>query len=115
MMPATMLMSIVAISTNGRSFWKEMDKQPHKKISGCLHALHKGKAIALAPKENDILRFIFEQHEQGIQMTAKMVQNFVKKIMPGELHGKSRFAIKQVHLRLHHIGLMHRVSTHTMQ
>ncbi len=45
-----------------------------------------------------------------------MVQKFAKKIMPAELHGKTRNAIEQVVRRfLHHLGLMHRISTHTAQ
>ncbi len=49
-------------------------------------------------------------------MTAKMVRKFSEKIMPVELHGKTRNVIEQVIRRfLHHLGLIHHVSTHTAQ
>ena len=49
-------------------------------------------------------------------MTVKMVRRFAQKIIPDELQGKSRFAIEQiVRCFLHHVGLTHRVSTHTAQ
>ena len=72
---------------------KDQQTTTDKKLPGHLCSLHQGRASILAPKENELLRFIFERHEQGIKVAAKMVQKFAEKIMPAELHGKTRNVI----------------------
>ena len=79
--------------------WKKLLKKDRqttteKKVPGHLRSLHQGRASILAPKENELLMFIFERCEQGIQVTARMVWKFAEKIMPAELHGKTRNAIE---------------------
>ena len=72
-----------------------------KFLHGNLWSLNRGRMSILAPIEMDLLRFLFEYCEQGIQVTKKMVKKFVEKVMP-EFHGKNKIAKEQcVHHFLH--------------
>ena len=53
-----------------------------KLLLGNLRSLHDGRISILAPIEENVLRFLFEYREQGIQVTTKMVRKFVEQRMP---------------------------------
>ena len=66
----------------------------NKLLHGNLRSLHNGRNSILAPIEEDLLQFILEYREQGIQVTTKMIRKFTKNLMPG-YHLKSRNAKDQ--------------------
>ena len=86
-----------------------------KFLHGNLRSLNEGRMSILAPIEMDLLRFLFEYREHGIQVTTKMVRKFVEKVMP-EFRPKTKIAKQQCVRRfLCHAGYSHRLSTHTAQ
>ena len=86
-----------------------------KLLLGNLRSLHEGRISILAPIENDVLRFLFEYREQGIQVTTKMVRKFVEQRMP-EYRLKNKSTKDQcIRHFLRQPGYSHRLSTHTAQ
>ena len=84
-------------------------------LRGHIRSRHRGRQGVLESKETELLQWIFEHREQGIQVTTRMVRNYALKILP-ELRQKSRSTNDQAVRRfLHKIGLTHRVSTHVSQ
>ncbi len=62
-----------------------------------------------------LLRWIFEQREQGVQVTSRAVQKVAEKIIP-ELCEKTISAREQIVWRfMKSAGLTHRLGTHTAQ
>ena len=86
-----------------------------KLLLGNLRSLHDGRISILAPIEEDVLRFLFEYREQGIQVTTKMVRKFVEQRMP-DFRLKNKFTKDQcIRHFLRQAGYSHRLSTHTGQ
>ena len=86
-----------------------------KFLHGNLQSLNEGRMSILAPIEMDLLRFLFEYREQGIQVTTKLVRKFVEKVMP-EFCPKKKIAKEQCDRHfLRHAGYSHCLFTHTAQ
>ena len=86
-----------------------------KLLLGNLRSLHEGRISILAHIENDVMRFLFEYREQGIQVTTKMVRKFVEMLMP-DFRLKSKCNEDACIRRfLRQAGYTHRLSTHTAQ
>ncbi len=84
-------------------------------LHGHIRSRQRVRQGILESKETELLQWIFEHHEQGIQVTTRMVRNYALKILP-ELQQKSRSTNDQaVRHFLHKIGLTHQVSTHVSQ
>ena len=86
-----------------------------KTISGQVHSLHPGRVSILAPKKMQLLRWLFEQREQGLQVTTRLVRKVAENLVP-ELREKTIHARNQIVRRfLTSAGLTHRVGTHVTQ
>ena len=87
-----------------------------KLLRGHLRTLHPGRLGMLASHEHALMRFVFEFHEQGIQVTTRMVRKFAEKIVP-DFHKKTHRVIRSQVVRrfLRRIGLTHRAGTHVAQ
>ena len=57
-------------------------EQDKKICHGNLHSLNHGKVVFLASKKMQLLHWIFEQREQGLQVTSQAVQKVTEKIAP---------------------------------
>ncbi len=69
----------------------------------------------LASKKMQLLRWIFEQHEQGLQVTTGLIRKVAEKFLH-EFHAKTMSAREQVVRRfMHSVGLTHCLGTHTTQ
>ena len=53
-----------------------------KTINGHVRSLHPGRVSILAPKKMQLLHWLFEQCEQGIQVTTRLVQKVAEKLVP---------------------------------
>ena len=85
-------------------------------LHGHLRTLHPGRLGMLSSHEPELLRFIFEFREQGIQVTTRMVRKFAEKIVPNFQVRTHRVLRNEVVRRfLSRIGLTHRVGTHVVQ
>ena len=86
-----------------------------KTISGQVRSLHPGRVSILAPKKMQLLRWLFEQCKQGLQVTTRLVQKVAEKLVP-ELCEKTINERDQIVRRfLTSAGLVHRVGTHVAQ
>ena len=86
-----------------------------KTISGQVRSLHPGRVSILAPKKMQLLHWLFEQREQGLQVTTRLVQKVAENLVP-DLHEKTIHARNQIVRRfLTSAGLTHRVGTHVAQ
>ena len=84
-------------------------------LCGHIRSRHRGRQGVLESKETELLQWIFEHREQGIQVTTRMVRNYALKILP-ELQQKSRSTNDQAGRHfLDKIGLTHQVSIHVLQ
>ena len=85
-------------------------------LHGHLHTLHPGRLGMLSSHEPELLQFIFEFREQGIQVTTRMVRKFAEKIVP-DFHKKTHRVIRSPVVRryLRRVGLRHHAGTHVVQ
>ena len=85
-------------------------------LHGHLQTLHLGRLGMLSSHEPELLQFIFEFREQGIQVTTRMVRKFAEKIVPN-FQGRTHRVLRNEVVRrfLRRIGLTHRVGTHVAQ
>ncbi len=90
-------------------------EQVKKTYHGHLRSLHHGRVSMLAPKKMQLLRWIFEQREQGVQVTSRAVRKVAERMIP-ELREKTISAREQIVRRfMKSAGLTHRLGTHTAQ
>ena len=90
-------------------------EQVKKTYHGHLRSLNHGRVSMLAPKKMQLLRWIFEQREQGVQVTSRAVRKVVERMIP-ELCEKTISAREQIVWRfMKSAGLTHRLGTHTAQ
>ena len=61
-----------------------------KLLIGKIWKNHSGRNSSLAPIENVLLRYVFENREQGIQVTTRMVRKYAEKKLPSLLQKKTR-------------------------
>ena len=62
----------------------------NKLLIGKIRKNHSGRNSSLAPIENVLLRYVFENREQGIQVTTRMVRKYAEKKLPLLLQKKTR-------------------------
>ena len=78
-------------------------------------SVHPGRTSILAPHEPELLRFIFELREQGMQVSIAMVCRKAQ-LLSREFREKSGSAAYQSMARwVKHCGLTHRMGTHESQ
>ena len=53
-----------------------------KLLIGKIRKNHSGRNSFLAPIENVLLGYVFENREQGIQVTTRMIRKYVEKKLP---------------------------------
>ena len=86
-----------------------------KITNGHARSLNTRRVSFLAPKKMQLLHWLFEQCEQGLQVTTQLVQKVAEKLVP-ELCEKTIHAQNQIVRRcLTSAGLTHCVGTHVAQ
>ena len=60
-----------------------------------------GRVSVLAPVEKDLLWFIIEYHEQGIQVTIMMIRKYAKKKLPSVFQKSSEVNCQAIRCFLH--------------
>jgi hypothetical protein len=83
--------------------------------TGHARSLNTGRVSFLAPKKMQLLRWIFEQREQGLQVTTRLVRKVAEKLLPELCEKNIRSRDQIVRRFLFSAGLVHRVSTHVAQ
>ena len=99
----------------------EIEPTPHvaflsqikKNYHGNLCCFNLGKVGSLASKKMQLLHWIFEQREDGLQVTTRLIQKVAEKSIP-KFCVKTMSAREQVVRRfMHSVGLTNCLRTHT--
>ena len=86
-----------------------------KLLCGKIRKNHPGRVSVLAPVKKELLWYIFENHEQSIQVTMRMIRKYAEKNLPSLLQKNREANCQAIRRFLHRVGLTHQCATHFVQ